>query len=161
MILYQLRCAHDHDFEAWFRSGDSFDEQVDMGEVECPFCGETRVAKAMMAPNVAKKDSAPPFKEVDLRDLEKAPATASSDNDEARAQVLAHQILRAVDKLRTHVEDNFDYVGDDFAEEARKIHAGTAEDRGIYGDASDKEAIELEDEGIEYVRMPVQPRRDS
>lgn len=152
MILYQLRCVNDHEFEAWFRSSDSFGDQVAAGDVECPFCGEIHVTKAMMAPHIARGARA-------LEDLESAPAVAG-DGDERRAQDLARQILRAVDKLRDHVEENFEDVGDDFAEEARKIHAGEADERGIYGSATDDDARALDDDGIEYFRLPTSVRRN-
>jgi hypothetical protein len=156
MILYKLHCVNEHEFEAWFNSSESYDEQLSAGDVECPHCGSLHVAKAPMAPQIAKRSSA----SRDLRDLEQAPAT-TSDADEQRAQDLARQILRAVDKLREHVEENFDDVGENFAEEARKIHAGESEDRGIYGTASDEEAHELTKEEIEFFRIPTPSRRDS
>lgn len=154
MILYQLRCVNDHEFEAWFRSSDSFTDQVAAGDVECPFCGEVHVSKAMMAPRIAKGGLNK------LKDLEAAPA-ATNDGDERRAQDLARQILRAVDKLRDHVEENFEDVGADFAKEARKIHSGESSERGIYGSASDEEAHALDEDGVEYFRLPVSARRDS
>lgn len=165
MILYQLRCVNDHEFEAWFRSSASYDEQASAGDIECPYCGAHKVAKAPMAPRITTGLSAGSDASGDtaggglLGDLEHAPADVAGETDERRAQDLARQILKAVDKLREHVEENFDDVGDDFADEARKIHAGDAEERGIYGNASDDEAEELAEEGIEFFRVPV-PRRN-
>jgi len=75
-------------------------------------------------------------------------------NPEQRARDVARQILDTAGKLQKVVEDNFEYVGDDFADEARAIHDGEAEERGIYGETTEKEAVELDDEGIEIVRMP-------
>ena len=158
MILYKLHCVNDHEFEAWFNSADSYSEQVTAGDVECPLCGSFHVAKAPMAPKIAKHGATPKIH--NLTDLEKCPA-ATSEDDEQRAQDLARQILRAVDKLRDHVEENFDDVGENFAEEARKIHAGEVEDRGIYGTASDDEAVELTKEEVEFFRLPTPARRDS
>lgn len=159
MILYQLRCVNDHEFEAWFRSSASYDEQVSAGDVECPFCGELHVSKAPMAPHIAKAPGIPLGGLNALKDLEITPA-ATSPGDERRAQDLARQILRAVDKLRDHVEENFEDVGEDFAKEARKIHDGEADERGIYGSASDDDAKALDDDGIEYFRLPASVRRN-
>jgi len=139
MILYQLRCHQGHDFEAWFLNGASYDKQSSSGDVTCPFCGATNVVKAPMAPNIASGGSKPP---------------ARSVGDEARAKKVAEKILEAVDGLRAEVEENNDYVGDEFADEARRIHHGEAEERGIYGEATDDEAEELDEEGIEFFRLP-------
>ena len=151
MILYKLRCVYDHEFEAWFRSSASYDEQHAAGDVECPYCSETRVSKAPMAPNVVSTS---------LSDSPK-PDFGPTEKDEERAQDLARQILKAVDKLRDHVEENFEDVGGDFAKEARAIHEGEAEDRGIYGEASDDEAEDLVNEGVEFLRLPGRPRKNS
>ena len=137
MISYDLRCAKDHVFEAWFRNSDAYDKQVKKKAVACPVCGSTKVEKTIMAPRIAKGDS------------------GSSDNvsPEAMQQMLV--------KLRKTVEDNCDYVGADFPEEARKIHYGETEQRDIYGEASEQEASELADEGIECGRIPWVPQADS
>ncbi|MBF0249512.1 MAG: DUF1178 family protein [Alphaproteobacteria bacterium] len=157
MIHYQLRCADDHGFEAWFRDSATYDEQVANGDVECPYCGSTRVSRAPMAPFIASGRAA------------KADAPAPSDEQptdihhmtDQRAQEVAQQILDAVGKIRQYAEDNLEDVGKDFAEEARKIHYGEAEERGIRGQASDEEARELEEEGVEFFRLPGANRRDS
>lgn len=142
MILYQLRCADGHQFEAWFRDSLAFDSQNASGHVECPYCGGTHVRKAPMAPHLARGRN-------------------SDSASEARAREVAEQILRAVSNLRRHVEDNCDYVGDKFAEEARDIHYGETEERPIYGEASDDEVQDLAEEGVEFHRLPGLPRRDS
>ena len=84
-----------------------------------------------------------------------------SDKDERRALEVAENILEAVGKVRAHVEKNFDNVGDQFAEEAKRIFYGEAEERGIYGNATKKETDELDEEGIEFYRLPNIGRRDS
>ncbi len=142
MILYQLACTNAHQFEAWFRDIATYDAQSAAGDVMCPFCGSTGVTKAPMAPNVATgahKD-----------------ATA-----EPRTREVAEQIMRAVRRLHRHVEENGEYVGDKFAEEARSIHYGESGERDIYGEATDQEATELVEDGIEFYRVPWVPRRDS
>ena len=156
MILYQLRCADEHSFEAWFRNSDSYDKQVASGDVECPYCGSKDISKAPMAPSIASCKA----------EESQAPAPAPSEADvnaisDQRAHEVAQQILDAVGRIRDYAEENFEDVGEDFASEARKIHYGDTEERGIYGQASDEEAQDLEDEGIDFVRLPGTPRRNS
>jgi len=150
MILYQLRCGREHEFEAWFRDSASYDQQHKRGDIDCPMCGDANISKAPMAPNLGKgtrKES------VDSDDV-------SIDSVEKRAREVARQILNNAGKLREAIEDNCEYVGDEFAEEARRIHYGDAEERGIYGRATEKETVELDEEGIEVYRIPGPPRRN-
>jgi len=151
MILYQLRCADEHSFEAWFRDSASYDLQARSGDVECPYCGSTDVSKAPMAPHIGSLTP--------QDDAEAKPAV--TDVDERRASEVAQQILDAVGRIREYAEDNFEDVGEDFADEARKIHHGDTPERGIYGKATEHDAEELEDEGIDFVRLPGAPRRNS
>ncbi len=136
MIVFDLKCAGDHVFEAWFRDGEAYEAQTEAGEISCPVCGCTNVAKALMAPNVAPR---------------------SERRESARIEQVVHY-LRAV---HDHVEKNFADVGRHFPEEARKMHYGEAEKRNIYGQATSEEAEELEDEGIEFGFIPPVPRYDS
>jgi hypothetical protein len=129
MILFKLRCAAEHEFEGWFRDGAAYERQAARGEIACPDCGNTRVEKAPMAPRVARQDRA--------------------QHPPSPAQL--RQMLQAV---RRHVETSCENVGERFAEEARAIHRGEAEARGIYGDATPNEAEALADEGIEVARIP-------
>ncbi len=146
MILYQLQCHDGHEFEAWFQNSGAYDQQAEAGTVECPFCESHRVHKAIMAPNIAKKraSSAPagPHKQTMVRD--------------ARAV----KWLRMASAFRDHVEKNFDYVGSDFAEEARRIHYGESEERGIYGEASKEETEALQDEDIDIAPLPMVPKKN-
>tara|TARA_B100000315_G_scaffold51671_1_gene46094 strand:+ start:548 stop:976 length:429 start_codon:yes stop_codon:yes gene_type:complete len=141
MILYQLSCSNNHQFEAWFRDGATYDAQSSAGDITCPFCDDVNVSKAPMAPHLAKEGR-------------------GEDPAEARAKEVAEQILKAVDKLRKNVEENCDYVGDTFAEEARRIHYGETEAHDIYGEATDEETEELDEEGIEFRRLPTITRRN-
>jgi len=155
MILYQLQCADEHSFEAWFRDSVSYDSQVMSGDVECPYCGSKHITKAPMAPHIASSKAGAE---------DQAVASSATDIDslsDQRAHEVAQQILDAVGCIRDYAEDNFEDVGEDFADEARKIHQGDAEERGIYGKASEDDAHELEDEGIEFVRLPGTSRRNS
>ena len=147
MIVFDLKCAKGHVFEAWFRDSASFEAQAVKGDVPCPTCGSTKVSKALMAPNVAgakKKDS--------QSEMTTKAAMETKKAAEAR---------KALQELRKTVEDNFDYVGSNFAEEARKIHYGESDSRDIYGETSEKEAKELNDEGVTVQRIPWVPRDNS
>ncbi len=139
MIVFDLRCAKEHVFEAWFPDSKSFERQAKKGEVVCPVCGDTKVEKALMAPNI------------------------SSSRKKAAAEETAQaaQAMQMLAKLQDHVEKNFDYVGPEFAEEARKIHLGESEKRDIYGEATEADAKELTDEGIEVGRIPWRPRAEN
>ena len=138
MILYDVKCAGDHVFEAWFRDGKSFDTQSRAKKVLCPVCGSTKVTKALMAPNIAIRKE----------------ATSKVTNAEGNLREMLGQ-------LRQQVEKNCDYVGTGFAEEARRIHYGETEERNIYGEASEQEASDLEEEGVSVGRIPWLPRTDS
>ena len=129
MILFTLRCAHGHEFEGWFRDGDGFEAQQKAGEIACPECTDTAVEKAVMAPRLG-------------RSRESAPAMTPA------------QFRAALVELRRQIETNCDYVGDRFAEEARRIHYGEIDPHGIYGEASEEESRELVDEGIKVGRIP-------
>ncbi|MBT7943689.1 MAG: DUF1178 family protein [Alphaproteobacteria bacterium] len=152
MILYQLKCQRGHDFEAWFLNSATYDSQQTSGDVSCPHCGTTDVGKVPMAPHIARSNAS-------TTDIEagEAPSRATS---ETRAQEVAEKILGAVEGMREEVEANCDYVGDDFAEEARRIHYGETEDHDIYGETSEEEAGELEEEGVDFFRLPFPRRRN-
>jgi hypothetical protein len=136
MILFSLRCNAGHEFEGWFRDGDGYEGQQSAGEIACPECGDTRVEKALMAPNIARSRG-------------KAPAITPA------------QMRAALIELRRQVETNCDYVGERFAEEARKIHYREVDPHGIYGEATAEESQELADEGIECGRIPWVPTTDA
>ncbi len=146
MILFDLKCAKDHVFEAWFRDGDTFTVQSKTGEIVCPLCGDSDVTKAPMAPQLAR------------RRPDGGSSSPSAPHPEAEHFAAARQVIEA---LQHKVAENCDYVGENFAEEARKIHYGEVEKRGIYGEASDMEAGDLEDEGIEFHRLPRLPQSDA
>jgi len=136
MIRYALACDHHHPFEAWFGSSSDYDDQAARGLVECPFCGSAAVSKQIMAPAVAgtkKRDAGP---------------------DLAKVQTMMMQAAREV---RSHVEANFDYVGDTFAREARDIHEGKSEKREIYGEATPAEVKALKEDGVPCAALPPAP----
>jgi hypothetical protein len=162
MIHYQVRCSQDHEFDGWFKDSAAFDKQSKRGLVECPVCGDTRVERALMAPAVPRKRStaisvAPtPAPEAAPEAQPTPPATPAVTG----GRMPAH--LRAMlQHLRGEVERNCDYVGPKFAEEARKIHRGETEARGIYGEATPEQTEALADEGIEVGKIPWVPLADS
>ncbi len=152
MILYQLRCAKGHEFDSWFRNSETYDRQEKRGLLSCPSCGSAKVEKAIMAPRIgkgaAKRHRAAPAPE----------ATAPEPPTTAVKPELPAAMQAMLSEVRRQVEANCDYVGPQFAEEARKIHYGERDKRGIYGETSDSEAEALRDEGIEFGRIPWLPR---
>lgn len=145
MIVFDLRCNKDHVFEAWFASSDAFDDQTKAGAVSCPVCGSAKVAKALMAPAVAGTKKS---------DVAAEPLGAQQNSERAT-------YMNALKGLRAHVEATCDNVGSRFPEEARKMHYGEAEKRSIYGEASERQAEALREEGIEFARIPWLPNHDA
>ncbi|HEX5378039.1 MAG TPA: DUF1178 family protein [Phenylobacterium sp.] len=137
MIRYALVCEHGHEFEGWFGASADFDEQSARGLVDCPVCGARQVRKQIMAPAVAGTKRTPPGPTPQMRDM----------------------MMEALGQVRRHVEDNFDYVGDAFATEARAIHEGRSEDRGIYGEATPAEVRKLADDGVPVAALPPAPAK--
>lgn len=153
MILFDLKCQDGHGFEAWFRDGATYDAQAAAGEIACPVCGDIRVVKAPMAPRIAK---AP------LGEPSGAGRSDSADTAAETRTVMADSGTRAhLEALRRHVEENCEAVGDEFAEQARRIHYGEAPRRDIYGEATDAEAAELAEEGVDFSQIPWPVRTDS
>ena len=133
MIKYQLLCDADHEFEGWFRDSADYDVQSENALIECPACGSDVVRKAVMAPAISRRSGRP-------RDMRQA---------EVR-----RDMSKAVERARNYVEKNFDYVGEKFPEEARKIHYGEEKDRNIFGEATGKEVREMIDEGVRIAPLP-------
>jgi hypothetical protein len=158
MILYQLNCDRQHSFEAWFKDGATADRQLKRKTVECPACGSVTVAKALMAPRVGKKGNA---REIAPIEPPAAPAPAPAVVPAGKAAMIPAELRQALIEVRKQIESNCDYVGDKFADEARKIHEGESEARGIYGEATDAEHEELIEDGIEVTRVPWVPRGDA
>ena len=158
MIVFDLRCRREHVFEAWFPDSGSFAEQVKAGKVACPVCGSKKVSKALMAPKVLKSSGRVEEQSAPARETPAATAPPAASMKDAEKAAELRRMLR---ELRRHVEENCDYVGERFAEEARKIHYGETDPRGIYGETSNEEARALEEEGIEDARVPWLPRENS
>ena len=132
MIKYQLNCDSNHEFEGWFRNSDDFDAQSEEGLIECPSCGSDHVRKAVMAPAVKRR----------------------SGSRDDRLSAIKNEIIHAAARARDYVEKNFDYVGDKFPEEARKIHYGESKKRGIFGEATRNEVRDLVTEGVDVAPLP-------
>ncbi len=130
MIVYSLRCKNGHEFEGWFRDSASFDAQSGQGSLCCPTCNSRRVEKAIMAPAVSSGRSA-----------QKAHAEGKS-------------MRQFMTGLRKYVQENAEYVGPNFAEDARKIHYGETSDRHIYGETTAEEAQSLVEEGVDVAPLP-------
>jgi hypothetical protein len=141
MIRYALTCDLGHDFEGWFGASADFDDQAAQGLLACPVCASQAVRKQIMAPALAGTKA---------RGLGGAPAGGT------RAMM-----MDVMTKVRRHVEANFDYVGDTFAAEARSIHEGKSEERGIYGEASAAEVKALVTDGIQVSPLPPEPPKKS
>jgi hypothetical protein len=173
MIVFDLTCAQGHVFEGWFRDSAAFEEQKDACDIVCPVCADCSIAKAPMAPHLSMRSSeetepapaatARPVHAAAVSDRRRreevfhAPTTAPS----AKAAALAAEASRALRALREEVAKSCDYVGENFAEEARKMHYGEAEKRSIYGETTYDEAKELRDEGIEIQPLPRLPRENA
>jgi len=153
MIRYSLRCERDHTFESWFQSSSAYETQVKRKLVSCPACGSGKVEKAIMAPRIVGKkgrEGAAPTPPAPTPD---APAPASTPLMMAQERELRAKLK----ELRDHIVKNADNVGEQFPNEARKMHYGEIEHRPIYGEASPEEARALIDEGVEVSPLPVLP----
>jgi hypothetical protein len=137
MIRFSLHCDHGHEFEGWFRDNADFARQAERKLVSCPVCNSPEVQKSLMAPAVS---------------------TSRSKEQVAIAMGEAQkQVLQQMRELSRAVRENADYVGDQFAEEARKIHFGETEARGIYGEASKEDVHSLIEDGVDVMPLPVFP----
>ncbi len=158
MIVYALRCAAGHSFDAWFRNSDAFDSQAAQGIVTCPECGSHDVDKALMTPRLGKSSR----RETAPMEIEQAVASAPQPGtpSTAVATVSAEQLgpaaalRRKLMEVRQIIEQNFDDVGSNFAEEARRIHYRETDPRGIFGTTTPDDAEALREEGIEFGSLP-------
>lgn len=141
MIRYALICDADHGFEAWFGSSSDYDDQAARGLVECPMCGSHAVSKQIMAPSVSGTRKSAPAADIQAK--------------------MRTMMMEAAREVRSHVEQNFDYVGDAFAREARDIHEGRSEKREIYGEATPAEVKKLRDDGVPVAPLPDLPPNKS
>lgn len=141
MIVFDLRCKKGHQFEAWFKDSDTFESQRKARAVACPTCGGRSVEKAPMAPNIAP--------------------SRGHRRTKGEGQDKKPTYYQMVKELHQQVAEKCDYVGERFSEEARRMHSGEVEKRGIYGEATIKDAIELKEEGIDCHPLPELPHTDA
>lgn len=137
MIKFSLKCSKDHSFDSWFQSAAAYDTLVGAGMITCAVCGSSEVTKSLMAPEISTR---------------KAPRALSAPASPAE---------QALAEMRRAVEENSDYVGLDFAREARDMHDGTAPLRAIYGEARPDEARALIEDGVPVTPLPFRPARKS
>lgn len=141
MIRYALACDQEHAFEGWFAASTDFDHQSERGLIACPDCGSLIVRKQIMSPAVS--------------------GTKKRGEPGGAAKAKQAVMMEAMARVRAHVEDTFDYVGDAFAREARAIHEGKSEDRGIYGEATAAEVKGLVEDGVPVAALPPEPPKKS
>jgi hypothetical protein len=165
MIVFDLKCRNGHVFEAWFNNADVYEGLRKGGHVSCSVCGTRKVDKTLTAPRISTRKGKKAGETPAATEAEKPaiPASLSGPgfygNDPTAAK--AADLMKQLSELRVEIEKNCDYVGKGFAEEARKIHYGETPKRNIYGEASDHDARALQDEGVEFSRIPWAPRRNS
>lgn len=165
MIRYTLKCVDGHGFESWFQSAAAYDRLAAAGQITCPQCGVSRVEKTLMAPQVRPAKSA-----ANAPDGYGEPEGGAQAHGAYldKATIMGGQLSRAATPaeaalaaLRRHVETTADYVGSDFAQEARRIHDGEATERPIWGEARISEAKALIEDGIPVAPLPFRPTRKS
>lgn len=138
MIRYELSCDNGHAFEGWFGSADDFDRQQKMALVSCPTCGSAHVAKRLMAPSVST-------------------ARKKQQRQDLAVQTGQREMMTKLREIVSTIRANSEDVGERFPEEARKIHYGETEQRGLIGRATAEEVRDLLDEGVEVAPLPVLP----
>lgn len=131
MIKYSLKCDKDHSFDAWFSDSLNFEKQNKKKLISCPSCSSLEITKNIMAPNISSKKK-----------------------NSNKINQKKDKVEMVLNKVRKHVENNFDYVGDKFADEARSMHYGEKEEREIYGETTIEDAVELIEEGVNVQPMP-------
>ncbi len=175
MINYRLKCAEGHSFDSWFQSATAFEKLAAAGLLACSYCGSSRVEKAIMAPRVrtgrkavsaigepertagaapGDQDDAPAAARTGQVEASEAPPAAGSGALSLPASPEAAEMQKMLGELRRKVEANSDYVGNDFASEARAMHLGDAPERAIYGEAKPEEAKALIEDGIPVLPLP-------
>ncbi len=170
MIQYSLICENSHKFEAWFKNSLAFDEQTGLGIVSCPLCNVSKVSKALMAPSVGSKSNSGDDLVVAQQQQQKSIAGGQTDgqagdNKQSLTVSLGHpdqeKLQKIIRKLREKITAESDYVGKDFAVEARKIHEEESKARSIYGEATPDETAALIEDGVEIIALPTLPEEQN
>jgi hypothetical protein len=161
MIHYQLQCRQGHAFDGWFPNSAAFDTQAARGLVACPACADTSVTRALMAPAVTRtRQPGTPAPESAAPAPAPAPAQPAGGAVAITGDQMPDHVRAVLQRLRAEVEKSCDYVGNQFADEALRIHRGEADARGIYGEATPEQAEALAEEGVDVSRIPWVPRAD-
>jgi hypothetical protein len=170
MKVLDLQCQHAHSFEGWFGSEDDFQSQLGRGLVECPFCGNVTITKKLSAPRLNLSASRAmtaaheatdsvagraASTEADSSESAEDPAKDQTKDPVMQAMLQDPQFQAAYLHMARKIMANTEDVGNQFAEEARKIHYGEAKERGIRGQASHDERMELLEEGIDVMPLPL------
>lgn len=158
MIKYALICEQAHEFESWFATSASFEEQARRGFVSCPVCNSIKVERAIMAPHVARTDRGKTMIETPAPSA--GPAVATAAPEAAPVALMGEKeiaLRQMLAELHRQVAENAEHVGPRFAEEALKIHHGESDSRAIYGEASLEDARMLHEEGVEFMPLPRLP----
>jgi len=140
MVIYDICCDKEHQFEGWFREPDDFNRQLEQGLLDCPVCGSHDVRKLPTASKILVGES----------------RHNETDDD----QLSSERVAQALEQFSEFIEQNFTDVGDEFPEEARKVYYGETDLKNIYGNANLDEIAELQEEGIDVVPVPVPLRSD-
>ena len=177
MIKYSLMCEFHHSFEGWFSNSASFEKQCERDLIACPECGNSKVKRALMTPNLSagkhRNQPADGVLKSEVSPVEAGSSMEQNSNLSVPAdnqmkeqskrqitpqQVTPEQIITMVRHVRRYVETNGRNVGDKFAEEALKIHYGEKEQDIIYGTCTPEEGEQLADEGVEFAEIPLLPK---
>jgi hypothetical protein len=156
MIIYDLKCNNNHQFESWFKNSDFFQDQKKAKKIECPFCGSFDIDMVFSPLRILKSDTKDTTtKSKTDSNPEKSKAIINTNNKNLE------QLRKITTELQKEVAKHCDYVGNNFAEEARKIHYGEKKaERGIYGETTKEEVKSLKEEGIDFMALPV-PKTDA
>ena len=160
MIHYQLQCGQAHEFDGWFSDSAGYEKQAALGLIACPICADTSVRRALMAPSLGRRKTEQARgsdKVVEAVPVE--PGTPDRSVAVSAPRMPDH-VRAMLQRVRAEVERNCDYVGPSFTDEARRMHRGESERRGIYGETTPEQAESLTDEGIEFGSVPWIPRAD-
>ncbi|MEL0116382.1 MAG: DUF1178 family protein [Pelagibacteraceae bacterium] len=131
MIKYLLKCNKMHEFESWFSDSKEYEKLKKKNLIECIYCNSKHVEKSIMSPNVVASNMEKTINNKEFADFKKN-----------------------LTKIKKYIEKNFEFVGDKFPQEVREIYYDNKKKKNIYGTATLKEKIELEEEGIELATIP-------
>ena len=134
MIKYNLKCLNDHTFESWFSNSEEFDKLKKRSLLECIYCSSIKISKSIMAPMISN-----------LSAEEKKIETTKKEFKKEKNKLL---------KLRTYIENNFEYVGKNFSKKVREVYYDKKNKKAIYGTTSAEERKELKEEGIDLLSIP-------